>query len=300
MGQPGFADVSVIIPAYRAARTIGRALASVAAQSLKPMEAVLVDDGSDDGTAEIAIGLAAEMNGVRLKVIQQNNMGPGAARNRALDEARCSWAAFLDADDEWMPEKLDRSMALLAETGADLISHNLEICRDGDVGIIDCARHFQASTNPLVSYFLRGYIATSTVVARRDLLTRVGGFDAGLRSGQDYELWLRIIEQPDIRHHVFAQILTRNHVMDNSISSHISLRRRSAMTILCRHAKIFSQLPAGGIFVSWLRACIIHAQAAAGHMSAGQYGKALWDCLLLPEGLARVILAQAGTGERKK
>ena len=95
MGQPGFADVSVIIPAYRAARTIGRALASVAAQSLKPMEAVLVDDGSDDGTAEIAIGLAAEMNGVRLKVIQQNNMGPGAARNRALDEARCSWAAFL-------------------------------------------------------------------------------------------------------------------------------------------------------------------------------------------------------------
>jgi teichuronic acid biosynthesis glycosyltransferase TuaG len=105
-----FADVSVIIPAYRAAETIGRALRSVAGQTVTPREIVIVDDGSDDDTAKVARRYADLLAPSALRVVTQPNLGAGAARNRALAEATQPLVAFLDADDEWLPEKLERSV----------------------------------------------------------------------------------------------------------------------------------------------------------------------------------------------
>ena len=111
---PEFADVSVIVAAYQAAGTIGRALRSIAGQTLKPREVVVVDDGSSDGTFEAAESEAPNMNGIELRVFKTwENHGAGAARNRAIAESREPTLAFLDADDEWLPEKLERSTARL-------------------------------------------------------------------------------------------------------------------------------------------------------------------------------------------
>ena len=241
--EADFADASVITPAYRAAATIGRALQSVAKQTLRPHQVIVVDDGSEDGTYEAALALAGTMNGVDLKVVRQVNQGAGAARNRALREATGTYVAFLDADDEWLPEKLAHTMAHLEGSDYVLVAHDVRLADNGGgESVFDCARHFEAARDPFVSYFLRGYIATSTVVARRDALIAAGGFDERLASGQDYELWLRLISAPGARFRVFAGALTRNHVTENSISSHIDLRRRCAMNILLRHAGRLSQI----------------------------------------------------------
>lgn len=100
---------SVAIPAWNAERTIGEALASVLAQSVAPSEIVVVDDGSTDGTVDAARAAAP---GAR--IVSQANAGPGAATNRALQLLSAPAVAFLDADDLWLPEKMERQLALLA------------------------------------------------------------------------------------------------------------------------------------------------------------------------------------------
>ncbi len=287
------ADVSVVIPAFRAAATIARALRSVARQTVRPRQAIVVDDGSDDGTYEAAMAVSARMNGVELKVLRQTNAGAGAARNRALMEAKCDYVAFLDADDEWLPEKLARSLQCLEETGSTLVAHNYTQISDGLERRIDCARHFTQGENLFATYVLRGFIATSTVVARRDTILAAGGFDPSLRSGQDYELWLVVIDRPGVAFHVFPETLTRYHVSPQGITSQVALRRRCALTILHRHVHRLKGRDRPALSVAWLRTLIIHAQAAVAHWARNEYGLALGACLAAPASLAATARALA-------
>jgi glycosyltransferase involved in cell wall biosynthesis len=102
-------QVSVIIPLYNKGNYIGRALDSVFAQTFQDYEVIVVNDGStDDGPA-----IAAGYKDARLRIIEQENAGPGAARNRGIREARGQYIAFLDADDEWLPEFLKKSYQAL-------------------------------------------------------------------------------------------------------------------------------------------------------------------------------------------
>src|SRR5690349_17735421 len=103
---------SVIIPAFNAAATVGRAIDSAVSQTLPPVEVIVVDDGSRDDTFS-----AASKFGGNVKVIRQTNAGPGAARNRAVSESTGEWLAFLDADDSWLPHKMERQF----KSHADLI-----------------------------------------------------------------------------------------------------------------------------------------------------------------------------------
>lgn len=107
--------VSVIIPAYNAATFIGRTLASLRAQTFRDFEAIVVDDGSNDATAEIVQAVAER--DPRFRLIRQANTGVAGARNRALGEARGRYVANLDSDDLWRPQFLERTLAALDEAG---------------------------------------------------------------------------------------------------------------------------------------------------------------------------------------
>lgn len=287
----GFADVSVVMPAFNNADTVGRALASIAAQTLPPAEVIVVDDGSTDGTAEAVRAMAAAMNGVRLRLFRQTNQGAGAARNRAVVAARGTWLAFLDADDQWLPAKIERSMAVLEAGGLIMCSHNLfNVGPDGETLNDSRARWLRDPADPYRTLFLRGFISSSTVVVRKDAVLAVGGFDAGLRSAQDYELWLAVLARAGGRFETFADPLLRYTLAPEGITSRIDRKVACSLAILRRHMGILRRLPGPVVSLVALRTVIIHYEAVMGHRARGDWGGALVQLALLPLRLGEMLL----------
>ncbi len=128
-----FPSISVVIPSYNRADTIRRCLESVVRQTFAPFEVVVVDDCSRDNTAEIVKSFWDPR--VRCIVLDKNS-GAQAARNRGIREAKGDWIAFQDSDDEWLPEKLEKQVRALAETGYDpwTVVHTNAIWRETKTG----------------------------------------------------------------------------------------------------------------------------------------------------------------------
>lgn len=285
--QTDGADVSVIMPAFRAEETIRRALVSIARQTVRPLEVIVVDDGSDDGTSVVAQSSAANER-INLILLRQTKSGPGAARNAALKIAKGRFLAFLDADDEWLPRKLE--FALNNIGSRILLAHNmLTVSPQGHERLVDSARNFPRFGDPFVALFKRGFIATSTVLLRRDALNAVSGFDAGLPSGQDYELWLRIASVYPEGLGVLPEALTRYHVTSGSITQDIGTRRRCAIEIAARHASLLrprAGRKARGIFIA--RLAIITYEASVAYVRTQRFWKAIVTLASLPFVIARL------------
>ena len=193
-------DVSVVIPAYNAARFVRQAIDSVLHQTHAPLEVLVVDDGSQDDTPEIVESYAD--GAVRL--IRQPNQGPSAARNTGIAAARGTLIAFLDADDSWLPDKLARQVALLAAhpSAAFCITDERLVGEDGTV--------FQESylaealfrdgkpdgpalvDKPLTRLMAGTFVGTSTVCARTECVRAAGIFDVQLRLVEDRDMWIRL------------------------------------------------------------------------------------------------------------
>lgn len=282
------ADVSVIIPAWRAVDTICRALKSVAAQTYPPREVVVVDDGSGDGTFEATEACRPFMGDISLLVISQTNQGAGAARNRALAEASSTYVAFLDADDEWLPEKIARSLEHIEGTKRVLVSHDFVACSDQGEAPIDCARHFQAAHDPFITLFHKAYVATTTVVARRDAVLAIGGFDASLPAAQDYDLWLGMLGQSGAEFCVFPGALTRYHYSPTGITSHVERRRQCSLRVLYKRAALLRHRVSIPTIPVWVRVLVIHYEAAVAHWTRGQRLAAI---LALTKGIPELLTA---------
>ncbi|MGB0630875.1 MAG: glycosyltransferase family 2 protein [Alphaproteobacteria bacterium] len=270
-------DVSVIIPAYRAETTIGRALKSVAAQTAPPREVIVVDDGSPDGTAAAAESCRAEMRDIALKVVRQKNAGAGAARNRAVQNATSTFVAFLDADDEWLPEKLEQSFDVLNGKNLDLVSHNYDaVGPDGSVSRVDCAARFREGPDPFVTLYRKGYLSTSTLITRRDLVLDAGGFDTTLANAQDFDLWLAILQNGERSFEVFDGTLTRYHVTEGSITANTERRIRCCLDVALRFAPA---LKSGRYVNLWTRTLAVYLEACRAYHSHNQSLRALWAAL---------------------
>jgi len=170
-------SVSVVMPAYRAAETIGTALDSVFAQSIRPDEVIVVDDGSPDDVAAIVARGYPEV-----RVIRQENAGPAAARNRGAAEARGTWLAFLDADDRWLPGKLERQFQEADEADVGIIAGSI---LGREAKRLDPAPGFD-------DLWERNSVATSSALVRRAAYRAAGGMDTRFRHCEDYHLWMRI------------------------------------------------------------------------------------------------------------
>lgn len=176
-GEPSTADatplVSVVVPCYNAARFLDEALASVFAQGIDDLEVVLVDDGSTDGSAEIA-----RRHGPRVRVHAQANAGIAAARNAGVARARGDWLAFLDADDVWTEGSLAARLAALAQPGiADGVFGALQQFLDPAMPQAEAAR-IEFDPRPQPGRF------AGTLLVRRASFLRAGPFDTALKVGE--------------------------------------------------------------------------------------------------------------------
>ena len=179
--------VSVVIPTYNLARLLPEAVESVRAQSWPDVEIIVVDDGSTDDSERVLERLSRE--GVRC--FRQENAGAAAARNRGIREARKSWVAFLDADDFWMAGKLAAQFEALEGKPSAAFSYTDERIRFEDGSESD--RASKATDGPLLPQMLVGNIlSTPTMLVRRDCFDAVGLFDARLRTGEDWDMWMRL------------------------------------------------------------------------------------------------------------
>jgi glycosyltransferase involved in cell wall biosynthesis len=196
--------VSVIIPAYDAERFILDAVQSITDQDYPSIEVLLIDDGSRDGTVQLV-----EHDAPWVRVIQQTNAGAGAARNTGLRHATGELICYLDADDGWFPGKVKAQVRYLRRNptvGA--VYHNWLVWNPDDGG------NYRPLTRPesagaseidpvhsgwiYSNLLLDCVIHTSTAMIRRDVAKAVGEFNPSLRTGEDYDYWLRLSRQCEI------------------------------------------------------------------------------------------------------
>lgn len=193
--------VSVIIPTFNRAAFLREALDSVFAQTVQPCEVIVVDDGSKDNTESVVKEMQAAHPSLRY--LPQKNAGPAAARNTGMKAATGHWLAFLDSDDLWVSDKLERQLAYAAKhPNIGMIFGAME--NIGPSGKLTDARadHWVAQTNPrtnvddpfaLVQAIMDNPIGTPTVLLKRDAV-RVNGFmDEKLRYAEDLDYWIRMI-----------------------------------------------------------------------------------------------------------
>lgn len=227
--------VSAIIPVYNCELYLAEAIESVLAQTYRPIEIIMVDDGSTDGTADVAKRYATVVRYVR-----QPNSGAPAARNRGAELAQGDFLSFLDADDTWVEDKLERQMA----------------CFDGDQELDVVCGHVQHFISPDVQEELEAKVRCPerpmpgpglvTMLVHREAFQRVGPLDTRLRIGESLNWWARAMEQrvktlmlPDV---VQARRIHLNNISirgSDARSDYLAIvreslnRRRSSGAITC-------------------------------------------------------------------
>lgn len=213
--------ISCIVPVYNGAPFLAEAIESILAQTLRPSEIIIVDDGSTDTTPEIAANYADHARYVR-----QENKGPGGARNHGLKLAAGDFISFLDADDIWHREKLERQMQTLGS--------------DAEAGI--CLTHVENFWIPELAHErdrlkdhpfskpIVGYVCQA-LLARRAVFDAVGHFDENLRVGEDTDWFLRV-SQAGIKKTILAETLVYRRIHGNNISFEIHHSRDARAALL--------------------------------------------------------------------
>lgn len=189
------APVTVIIPCYRCGDTIKWAVSSVANQSWRPSEVILIDDASDDGTLAVLRNLQSQYGVGWVKIIRKEvNEGPGAARNTGWEVAAQPYIAFLDADDAWHPHKLEIQMRYMLEhPELAIMGHRWAwISSKSGKSKIDTylPETFRVIPISFRKLLFSNVLATPTVILKRELPHR---FDTCKRFSEDYLLWLSIL-----------------------------------------------------------------------------------------------------------
>ena len=222
--------VSVIIPAYNSAKFIRESLASVAAQTFTDHEVIVVNDGSPD-TEELE--QEVKRYPARLRYIKQENRGAAAARNTGLRAASGEFVAFLDADDTWLSSYLEKQIALLKSTNADLVYADALLSGQSPLA----GRTFmevgssRGDVTPENLLAVRVTVLTSTVLARKELILEAGLFDETLRRGQDFELWLRLSKR-GVRFAYQPEVLAHHRIVESGLSGDTISQLKRTLEVL--------------------------------------------------------------------
>lgn len=225
--------VSVVILTCNRATMFGRALDSALAQTERDIEVVVIDDGSSDDAAERAV---RDRRDARIRYVKlPTHRGVSAARNAGVLAATSQYIAFLDDDDEWLREKLERQLEMIESA-------------DQVVGAVYTAKFTvdEATGRITTTRIVRGFRAgdgntmtTSSILLKRECLSYAGEFDEKFEAGEDYDMWIRVA-----RRYRFAYIdvpLVKYYVHSGNVSKDYAKKIRAIRAMLEKHWSLFAQ-----------------------------------------------------------
>lgn len=226
--------VSVVVPAWNAAKFIGKTLDSVKAQTFTDYEVIVTDDGSNDDTKSVVDAWLA-VNGVSGSCIRQENKKIAAARNTAMRAAKGEFIALLDHDDFWYPEMLAKSMAEFEHRPEVLlVGSHIHATKNGER--VALVKKGPAVTGMYERLLFEGNtLAPSAVVFRKDAALSIGGFreDPRLNTVEDYDFWMRLSRNGAFR--FIDEALASYTIVENSASSKVEYHHSNLEYLLNLH-----------------------------------------------------------------
>lgn len=205
---------SIVVTCYNYGQYLQQSLQSVLDQTCSDYEVIVIDDGSTDNTPDVMEQYAADS---RFKYIRQANAGQPKAKNRGITESRGEFIAFLDADDIWLPTKLEKQLALFADPLVGVVYSRRKWINQDGVEISGNERILRRG-DILDHIFIDNFICFSSSVIRHSCLEEVGYFDENLPMGIDYDLWIRLaaryrfeyVDEPLVKYRTGHANLSKN------------------------------------------------------------------------------------------
>ncbi|MCD6154734.1 MAG: glycosyltransferase [Candidatus Verstraetearchaeota archaeon] len=234
----GNPKVSVIIPCYNGEKFIGEAIESVLNQTYQNFEIIIVDDGSTDGSKSV---IKTFLKDPRIKLIEhERNKGIPAARNTAIKASKGEFIAFLDQDDLWYPEKLEKSLDAFERGGENLgvVFSDVDIEeKDGSVTRRTCRKYDPAKLGRegfIRALFWGNFIPTSSAIVRKTCFAQMGLLDEQLYGSDDRDFWLRIAGTFEFHHIPEALAKLRRHGANASLRGAYTMIEQSRLIITPR------------------------------------------------------------------
>ncbi len=219
--------ISVIVPAYNAARTILKTIESVQQQTFSDFELIVINDGSTDQTLE----LLGTVEDPRIKIFSYENAGVSVARNRGIAHATGDFIAFIDTDDLWTSDKLELQLAALQHQEEAGVAYSWTSFMDEQGGAFHAAKPIFFEGNVHAQLLLCNFLnCGSNPMIRRQAIESVGGFDPKLTHGEDWEFYLRLAADWPFVVVPLPQILYRQ--TSDSASSKIEVMELDTLSII--------------------------------------------------------------------
>jgi len=237
-------QISVVIPSYNSAAFIEKALLSVCQQSYRQFELIISDDGSSDNTLQIAKTFLNKYSDIQHQLLANQHTGASGARNSGIQAAQYDWVAFLDSDDYWAMDKLEKSVTALQVSQANVVFHNEIFFEDNteQQHPVDYVGRYDPSISPFLALFRKNFLSPSSIVLAKSLLLDVGMFDTELQYAEDYDCWLKIALLPDINLCPLDEYLTYYFVRTGSLTSNTKARLHGLLIIFERYQKDVQRL----------------------------------------------------------
>lgn len=224
--------VSVVVPAYNVSHYVESTLFSLKSQSLTDFEALIVDDGSTDNTAEVVRKFCQQDS--RFKLLQKTNGGLSSARNWGIRQVQADYIALLDADDIYFKDKLLTHVTILEKLPhmGVVYSASRAIRDDGNSTFIHLSGK-PLYRDPILALMCKNFVGHgSNAVFRRCLIDQVGGFDEDLRSCEDLDFWLRVAAQSDFQFYRVPMILCGYRVRPSGLSFNVAQMQQTLTQVL--------------------------------------------------------------------
>jgi glycosyltransferase involved in cell wall biosynthesis len=282
--------ISVILPTYNRARLLHRAVDSVLSQTWRHLELIVVDDGSTDDTAQTL----AALSDPRLSVIRfDSNRGAPAARNAGIGAARGEFVAFLDSDDHWPPDRLERQAVALSAAPADtvLCVCSIHFLVPGAVRDISWRDEYLGSDAAVARIAAGAGYPTSAWMTPRRALTDAGGFDESLPRLQDFELSLRLAAMGGVL--LMDDVLVTIELQSDSISASADRHARALDLVLQRHPDVFGRRSGARAYLQF-RAGKYLAMEGRYREALGWFGRSIRSRPWGPRGYAGALLVLTG------